>query len=90
MAVTQNDQIDYAARLRSGRGVLRMSEVEAAERGQQLADENDETMLINMGPQHPSTHGVLRLMLELLGEQVVRSKPSSATSIPAWRKPARD
>jgi NADH-quinone oxidoreductase subunit D len=75
MAVTQNDQIDYAARLRSGRGVLRMSEVEAAERGQQLADENDETMLINMGPQHPSTHGVLRLMLELLGEQVVRSKP---------------
>jgi NADH-quinone oxidoreductase subunit D len=75
MAVTQNEQIDYAARLRSGRGVLRMSEVEAAERGQQLADENDETMLINMGPQHPSTHGVLRLMLELLGEKVVRSKP---------------
>jgi NADH-quinone oxidoreductase subunit D len=32
-------------------------------------------MLINMGPQHPSTHGVLRLMLELLGEKVVRSKP---------------
>jgi NADH-quinone oxidoreductase subunit D len=28
-----------------------------------------------MGPQHPSTHGVLRLMLELDGEQVVRSKP---------------
>jgi NADH-quinone oxidoreductase subunit D len=34
----------------------------------------DETMIINMGPQHPSTHGVLRLMLELDGETVLRSK----------------
>lgn len=33
------------------------------------------TMLVNMGPQHPSTHGVLRLMLELDGEVVLRSKP---------------
>jgi len=32
-------------------------------------------MIINMGPQHPSTHGVLRVMLELAGETVVRSKP---------------
>ncbi|MEZ5265001.1 MAG: hypothetical protein R2755_25205 [Acidimicrobiales bacterium] len=52
-----------------------MSEVEAAQHGEKLADENDETMLMNMGPQHPSTHGVLRLMLELRGEQVIRSKP---------------
>src|SRR5207342_101753 len=29
----------------------------------------------NMGPQHPSTHGVLRLMMELDGETVVRAKP---------------
>ncbi|MBW3557074.1 MAG: NADH-quinone oxidoreductase subunit D [Actinobacteria bacterium] len=34
-----------------------------------------ETMIINMGPQHPSTHGVLRVMMELDGETVVRSKP---------------
>jgi len=34
-----------------------------------------ETMLLNMGPQHPSTHGVLRLMLELDGEIVVNCIP---------------
>ena len=32
-------------------------------------------MLINMGPQHPSTHGVLRIAMELQGETVLRSKP---------------
>ena len=36
---------------------------------------DDETMIINMGPAHPSTHGVLRLMLELDGEYVLRTKP---------------
>jgi NADH-quinone oxidoreductase subunit D len=53
--------------------VLRLSETEA----QALADEpsDDQTMIINMGPQHPSTHGVLRLMLELDGETVLRTKP---------------
>ena len=35
---------------------------------------DDETMIINMGPAHPSTHGVLRLMLELDGEVVLRTK----------------
>ncbi len=34
-----------------------------------------ETMLLNMGPQHPSTHGVLRLMLELEGETVINCVP---------------
>jgi NADH-quinone oxidoreductase subunit D len=34
-----------------------------------------DTMIINMGPQHPSTHGVLRLMLELDAETIVRAKP---------------
>jgi NADH-quinone oxidoreductase subunit D len=34
-----------------------------------------ETMVINMGPQHPSTHGVLRLLLELDGETLVSCRP---------------
>ena len=33
------------------------------------------TMVLNMGPQHPSTHGVLRVLLELDGETVVRAVP---------------
>lgn len=33
------------------------------------------TMVINMGPQHPSTHGVLRVILELDGETVVKATP---------------
>jgi len=34
-----------------------------------------DTMVINMGPQHPSTHGVLRLVIELDGETVLGTKP---------------
>ena len=35
----------------------------------------DRTMILNMGPQHPSTHGVLRLVLEIDGETVLRVVP---------------
>jgi len=35
----------------------------------------DATIVVNMGPQHPSTHGVLRLVLELDGETVVSARP---------------
>jgi NADH-quinone oxidoreductase subunit D len=34
-----------------------------------------ETMTVNMGPQHPSTHGVLQLILELDGETVIKATP---------------
>ena len=54
--------------------VLRISEAEANTLSDQEPSD-DQTMIINMGPQHPSTHGVLRLMLELDGETVLRTKP---------------
>jgi NADH-quinone oxidoreductase subunit D len=38
-------------------------------------ERNDNTMVINFGPQHPSAHGQLRLVLELQGEQVVKAYP---------------
>ena len=44
------------------------------ESGRETAS-GDRTMILNMGPQHPSTHGVLRLILEIDGETVVGMKP---------------
>ena len=35
----------------------------------------DERMVLNMGPSHPATHGVLRLVLELDGEVVLKAEP---------------
>jgi NADH-quinone oxidoreductase subunit D len=74
-------QIPATELLREVGAVLRMSEADAAALPDQSNDpdardpDDDETMIINMGPQHPSTHGVLRLMLELRGETVLRCKP---------------
>ncbi|NQW60857.1 NADH-quinone oxidoreductase subunit D [bacterium] len=62
--------------LREVGSVLRMSEKEASElTSSPVENDEEQTMIINMGPQHPSTHGVLRLMLELQGEKVLRCKP---------------
>src|SRR5262249_22469295 len=62
--------------LRESGAVLRMSEADAAALSLVEVDPSeDQTMIINLGPSHPSTHGVLRLMLEMQGETVLRCKP---------------
>ena len=45
--------------------------------------DQDRTLILNMGPQHPSTHGVLRLILEIDGETVVRYQ--TGDRLPAHR-----
>ena len=42
---------------------------------------SDQTMVLNMGPQHPSTHGVLRLVIEVDGETVVSLAPALYASV---------
>ena len=57
-------------------GVLRLPEgvdIDASDVNYEAPD--DETMILNLGPSHPSTHGVLRVMVEIKGEQVLRTKP---------------
>ena len=65
---------DHAVRRREDSAVLRIGE-DDAERLEAAAGADGTKMIMNMGPQHPSTHGVLRLMLEMEGETVMRSKP---------------
>ncbi|MYB09906.1 MAG: NADH-quinone oxidoreductase subunit D [Acidimicrobiia bacterium] len=65
---------DEAVRRRDDGAVLRISE-DDGERLEAESNASDISMIMNMGPQHPSTHGVLRLMLEMEGETVMRSKP---------------
>jgi NADH-quinone oxidoreductase subunit D len=76
---TDLDALDAAlVKLATDEAVLRMSETEAeTHSGYQAPTEEGmgERMIMNMGPQHPSTHGVLRVVLELDGELITRSKP---------------
>lgn len=48
---------------------------ERPELAEDLPDVHGERMILNMGPSHPATHGVLRLLLELDGETVVKAHP---------------
>jgi NADH-quinone oxidoreductase subunit D len=43
--------------------------------GEELEDLHGQRMVLNMGPSHPSTHGVLRIILELDGEIITRAVP---------------
>src|SRR5580692_7496042 len=47
----------------------------AAEAADDLQDIHGEKMTLNMGPSHPATHGVLRIILELDGEIIARAIP---------------
>ncbi len=75
----QPDPINAAERVfRRGddSAVLRISEADAEMVETVDIDPlSDEPMIVNMGPVHPSTHGVLRLVPEMHGEQVPRLKP---------------
>ena len=55
--------------------VLRLQGLNVDPTSIDIENSDDERMIINMGPSHPSTHGVLRLMLELDGEYILRTKP---------------
>ena len=62
-------------RLESG-SVMRLHEGVQLDRGDiDIEIPEDESMILNLGPSHPSTHGVLRIMVEIDGEVVLRSKP---------------
>tara|TARA_B100000902_G_scaffold89683_1_gene93421 strand:- start:742 stop:2043 length:1302 start_codon:yes stop_codon:yes gene_type:complete len=67
----ENNSAERVFRRGDDSAILRLSESEV----QAYKPDDDRRMVINMGPQHPSTHGVLRLSLEMEGESVLRSKP---------------
>src|SRR5664279_4933514 len=47
----------------------------ASDAGEELRDMQGEKMVLNMGPSHPATHGVLRIVLELDGEIITKATP---------------
>ena len=56
-------------------GIFEPIPIARTERQQEFYGLEDGEMLLNMGPQHPSTHGVLRVVLKINGEQVVDLDP---------------
>src|SRR6184192_2023341 len=70
MATVQEIQVkEPAARVAEGVGGLQ------ANGGDDLQDLHGEKMVLNMGPSHPSTHGVLRIVLEMDGEIITKAVP---------------
>jgi NADH-quinone oxidoreductase subunit D len=61
-ALTERQQLAYA-------------NAQAADGRVNLEFETDEGMTLNMGPQHPATHGTLRIVVKLDGEQVISCEP---------------
>src|ERR1700685_2442205 len=70
MAATQEIEFrDPSARLAAAVGTATPAP------GDDLPDMQGEKMVLNMGPSHPATHGVLRLVLELDGEIITKATP---------------
>lgn len=70
MTTTERDPYAVARETTEGR----VYTVTGADWDEVAADVGEERLVINMGPQHPSTHGVLRLVLELEGETVTQAR----------------
>jgi NADH-quinone oxidoreductase subunit D len=69
-------RLDRATAVASGQIEAPHTYTVASQEWENLPDAvSDDLMVINMGPQHPSTHGVLRMVLTLDGETVVDNKP---------------
>ncbi len=72
MATTQEIEFrDPAARIAAAKAL----EDQRSTAGDELTDLEGEKMVLNMGPSHPSTHGVLRVQLELDGEIITKAMP---------------
>src|SRR3546814_13857749 len=71
--MTRRGSADAAEVMREVGATLRMSEADAATFTSEEPSD-DETMIINMGPPHPSTHGVLRLMPDPEGQMILHTK----------------
>jgi NADH-quinone oxidoreductase subunit D len=73
MATTQEITFrDAPSRIAAAEAKQGIVAPELAERAEQLAGEK---MVLNMGPSHPSTHGVLRIILEMDGEMITKAIP---------------
>jgi NADH-quinone oxidoreductase subunit D len=73
--LARNEEDIRELRFQAG-GVLRLPEGVALDYSDvDYEAPDEETMILNLGPSHPSTHGVLRVMVEIRGEQVLRTKP---------------
>jgi NADH-quinone oxidoreductase subunit D len=73
MAISQEMQIgDAAAQRVAASAVLPASH---HPEGEELGDVGGDKMVLNMGPSHPSTHGVLRIVLEMDGEIITKATP---------------
>jgi NADH-quinone oxidoreductase subunit D len=64
---------DPATRAAEAAGML--PSTAAPDAAQELDELHGEKMVLNMGPSHPSTHGVLRIVLELDGEIITKATP---------------